>query len=298
MASSSSRSRSSRTSRLPEERVVVEGELGVEREEPALLGHRERVDLELERVGLDEAAVETAKDGHGLREERAREPEGRGELAALEVLEADGGIDRLPHDRLGSEVGDPLDLDASERRSDQRDALCGPVDDERDVELSVDPGGPLDEDAADEDAFGARLRGHEPGLEQLAGGLLDLGRRSRRADAAGLASTSCVHLRLDDPAVAAERAGGVAGLLGSSRHAAARNRDPVGGKERLRLVLVDVHACAATPLSAARCASCQAIVASSPSRSGMRASKPSSFRAFAVSGTRSRTSWYLPGSVS
>ena len=96
-----------------------------------------------------------------------------------------------------------LDLDAAlERRSDQRGRARARSTTGR-RRARVRPGLTLLglEDAAGEDALGVRLRGTSQVSTRIAGGhLLDLGRRSRRPDAAGLPSTSRGARLDDDPA--------------------------------------------------------------------------------------------------
>jgi hypothetical protein len=52
---------------MAEERVVVEGDLGVEGEELVVLGGDEGIDLDQRGVGLNEGLVEALEKGDGLR---------------------------------------------------------------------------------------------------------------------------------------------------------------------------------------------------------------------------------------
>ena len=47
---------------MPEERVVVEGHLGVEREQVAAGGDDQRIDLDERRVGADERVVDAPRE--------------------------------------------------------------------------------------------------------------------------------------------------------------------------------------------------------------------------------------------
>ena len=60
-------SRSALMSAMAEERVVVEGDLGVERKELVVFGGDEGIDLDQRGVGVDEGLVEALKEGDGVR---------------------------------------------------------------------------------------------------------------------------------------------------------------------------------------------------------------------------------------
>ena len=53
--------------RMAEERVVVEGDLGVEREKLVVLGRDEGIDLDQRGVGIDERLVEALEESHRRR---------------------------------------------------------------------------------------------------------------------------------------------------------------------------------------------------------------------------------------
>ena len=64
---------------------------------------------------------------------------------------------------------------------------------------------------------------------------------AHQLDAAGLAATAGVHLRLDDPDRAAEGTRGGFGFVGIGGHQTFRNGDAVARKNFLGLVFVQVH---------------------------------------------------------
>src|SRR5690606_39597763 len=63
----------------------------------------------------------------------------------------------------------------------------------------------------------------------------------RELHAARLAAAARVHLRLDDPELAAERLGRLRGLVLAGRDATFRYWDSVLGEQRLGLVFVEIH---------------------------------------------------------
>jgi hypothetical protein len=81
-------------------RVVVEGDLGVEGDDLAVAGDDERVDLEQGAVELVVGGGEALQELDGAAGDGLGEAEGEGQLAGLERLEADGGVDRLAEDLL------------------------------------------------------------------------------------------------------------------------------------------------------------------------------------------------------
>ena len=69
-----------------------------------------------------------------------------------------------------------------------------------------------------------------------------LGRALGDLDAAALAAAAGVNLRLDDDGAAAEPLGDGARVIGGERDLAARHRHAVTRKNRLALILVNLHA--------------------------------------------------------
>ena len=74
---------------------------------------------------------------------------------------------------------------------------------------------------------GAGLLGHQALAEHRRRGRADRVELAHQLDAAGLAATAGVHLRLDDPDRAAQRARGGFGFIGIGGHQTFRNGDAV-----------------------------------------------------------------------
>ena len=227
---------------LAEHRVVVEAHLGVERDDAVVLGDDQRVDLEHGRVVVAEGAVAAQDRLHRVLDLLDVQAELEGDLARLEVLHADGGLDDHGDERVGLLLGDRLDLHAALLRGEHADALLLPVENEAEVELFFERVGDLDVDALDGLALGARLVRDERPAEHALGGLAHLVVGLAELDAAGLAARAGVDLRLDHPFPAAELGGGVDRLLGRVGDGAPRQADAGLGQELLGLVLVDIHA--------------------------------------------------------
>ena len=144
---------------MAEERVVVEVDLGVEGEELVVLGGDEGIDLEQRGVGFDEGLVEALEERDRLVDLRGLEAEREGQLARLPCAEADGRVDGLLEDGLGSLGGDLFDLHAAGLRGHEDQLAGGAVEHDAEVELAVDGGGFFDEQPLDLLALRARSGG-------------------------------------------------------------------------------------------------------------------------------------------
>ena len=211
------------------ERVGVDRDLRVERDDLAALRDEQRVDLDEHRVLGDERLVE-------LREHRADRPDDVlgdarlvEQLPRVEVGEADQRVDvRHPH-RLGVLLGDLLDVHAAHPREHHHRLLGAAVEDDRGVVLLVDLGGLLDVELVDREAADVHA-------EDVLSVLLRLLAAVRELDPARLAAPADQHLRLDDARVA-ERLGGLDGLLHGGGGPPLGHGDAVLGEKLLSLVL-------------------------------------------------------------
>ncbi len=225
---------------LAEQRVVVEPDLAVERNQVAVVGDHEGIDLGLQGVLVTEQPVEPLQD----LDEGAHpvlEPDRHRELAALEVEQSGRRIDDLLVDLLRVLGGDLLDVHAALARGDHDDPLAHAVDHQPEVDLAIDPRRALDQHALDQLTPFAGLVGHELVADHLVGDPADLLDRIHELHPARLAPPAGVHLGLHDPAVAADVLGHARRGLARVRDLAGRDRHPVGREQFLGLVLVDVH---------------------------------------------------------
>lgn len=214
---------------LPEARVVVQGDLAVEGQDPALRGTHERVHLDEQRVLADQHLPQPYEDVDGLR----RQSGGRGDLLGLGGGDTDRGVDGDPCHRLGPGRGHLLDLRAALGGGDRQEPAGCPVQDVGDVELPVD---------------GDRLGQHhladrvplDVHAEDLTCRELCRGRVGGDLHATRLASATGLDLRLHDD-LSAEPAGDPPGLLGRVGHLCPRYHDAVFLEEFPCLVFVQVH---------------------------------------------------------
>ena len=235
-------SRSSLMSAMPVERVVVEVHLGVEREQAAVFGDDERIDLDERRVGRVERLVERRHQLAGLRDLRACRARARTRACAsgtpesptpgwMNSLKMRSGVScatfsiSTPPSWLTISTGFSVARSRTMPRYSSR--LIGkPL---------------LDEHALDDLALGTGLIGHQAHADDC------LGRRFRRVgalddlDAAALAAAAGVNLRLDDDRSAAEALGGCPRLGGVEHDFALRHRYAVRREDCLGLILVNFH---------------------------------------------------------
>ena len=219
---------------MPEERVVVDGELRVERSHLALGRHDERVDLAERRVAGDEGLVQLSDDRHdllllgrildaGLIHEPPRVPR----VIALER------VDVQPDERVRARRGDLLDVHATLRREHEERLLRAAIERDREVVLARDLRGALDPHLLDRVAANVHA-------EDLRRSLLRLVRRLCELDAAGLAAAAREHLRLDDDRPAELLRGG-ARLCRARRKPTLRHGDSEAAEELLPLEFVQVQ---------------------------------------------------------
>ena len=142
-------------------RVVVEIDLGVEREQIAALGDNQRVDLQDRRVGGDEGGVERHHHLDALLQAIAAQAEREAKLLRLEWLQADAGVDEHLVDLLRRLFGDLLNLDAALLADHEDDALRGAIHHQAEIQLLVDGQALFHEQARNLLAVGTGLVGHE-----------------------------------------------------------------------------------------------------------------------------------------
>ena len=226
---------------MAEQRIVVEGHLGIERQQTAVLGGDQRVDLDHGGIEIAEGAVGAHESGHRLADHRRRKTQGKGDLAGLELLHADRGLDGTADHGVGLGLGDLLDLHAAGTGGNQRHALLGTIQHKSQIQLTVDVAGAFDIEAVHDLAGRAGLVRHQALAEQLVGRFPDLVVGTAQLDAAGLAAGAGMDLRLDHPLVAADFLGAVGGLFGTVGQSAWQHVDAKPCQNLFRLILMDFH---------------------------------------------------------
>ncbi len=230
-----------REPRLTIQRVVLDVDLRVERDDLALARDDERVDLDEARVALVKQLHELGEQLRELRLLLLAELEPEREPPCLVARQPARRVQRDREDLLGSLLGDLLDVHAAGARGDDRDALGRAVDEHAEVNLALDVGSGLHVDPVHGQPVGTALVRGQARAEHGLGVRLDLLRRPGELDAARLAAAAGVHLGLDDPERAAERLGDGPRLARARRGAALRHGDRVFREQGLGLVFVQVQ---------------------------------------------------------
>ncbi len=208
------------------QRVVVEVELGVECDQIAALRNDERVDLDQRSVLFDEEPHQRLEKRIEFRDPIHVETETESDLAHLIGGEPDIGIDGDREDLLRASLGNLFDLHPALGGRDDRQLLCGSIQDHRQVEFRLDLRTRFDVDLADDLALGTRLMRAQGHAEDLTREVLGLIRGFGELDAARLAAPTRVNLCFHDDDVARQTAGGVLCLGGRRRQRARRNGTP------------------------------------------------------------------------
>jgi hypothetical protein len=224
-----------------EQGVVVERHLGIEGQHPVVLGDDQRVDLQHGAVAIAERPVGVHDGLHRGRDLLDIEPELEGDLARLELLQADRRLDHHLDQRIRLVGGDLLDVHAAALAGDDADALGLPVQHVAEIELALERVGGLHVDPLHRLALGAGLVRDEALTEEVLGGVADLVVGPAQLDAAGLAAGTRVDLRLHGPERAAELGRRVDRLIRAERDRAFRDGHAEARKQLLGLILVDVH---------------------------------------------------------
>ena len=214
-----------------------------------VLGDDERVDFQHRRIEFLEGAVAAHERVDRRLHLRGLEAQREGDLAGLEGLHADGGFHADLDDRFGLLRRDLLDLHAALRRGNDHHALGLPVQHEAQIELLGDGDPAFDIETAHDLAGGAGLVRDQLLAQQVVSGFHHLVFRATELDATSLAAATSVHLRLDDPQLAADFTRAVGCLFGAVGESALGGRYAEAGQDFLGLIFMNVHVCLLRPRS-------------------------------------------------
>ena len=225
---------------VPEQRVVVEAQLGVERQNTPVPGDDERIDLGERGVAIEVRAEEVLDQRHGGLELIAGEAEAERERARLERLEPERRIGPFPDDLLGMCLGHFLDVHPTRARRHDDVLRASAIEGDRQIQLRCNRGGLFHQHAKHLDAFRRRLRRLQHHAEDLARRRLRRRGIIRQHDAPGFTSSPRVHLRLHHHPPA-EALRDVARLRRRLRDLTLRHRNAELPQDLLGLILVNLH---------------------------------------------------------
>ena len=234
--------------RMAIERVVIEAELGVEREHAAIGRGDEWIDLEHRAIALNEKLVEIAEKFRKLLGIVAFETKSGRDFPHFVGLEAEQRMNELTDDFLGSIVRDVLDVHATFRGSNNHRTACGTVHQNREVIFVRNVHGLGYHHLTHQATSLARLHGNESFVQHFAG---EIGSLLRGLDQmhttleaileVTFATTTGMHLGLDDKLSTSKLAGRSRRFFGCGGNFSFRTRDLEAVKQLFGLIFVDIH---------------------------------------------------------
>ena len=225
---------------MPEQRVVVERHLAVERQHVAGRRDHEGVDLHQGGVAVPVDGAGGLHHPHGPGHRRPRQAQAVRQAPSLKRGQTDAEVDLLAQDELRRVGRNLLYLHAAGRARHDDRPRRGAVDQQPEVQLALDVERLLDQHARHAATLGTGLRRDERHPDQGLRRLLGLARVSDHPHAAALAPPAGMDLRLDDDA-APETLRHPARLGRRERDLAARHGQAMLREQDLRLVLVNLH---------------------------------------------------------
>ena len=227
--------------RMAVQRVLVEIDLGVERNYAAVRGYDQRVDFRQRRIGVPESLVQRLHQFTGIGDQLIGYPDLARQGFGFVTAEPGFGIDHDLVNQFRGFLGHGFDFGAALGTGHDHDPLRGAIDDQADIEFIGDVGALFDQQALDQLALGPGLMGHQGHAENRVGVLAHLVETFSQLDAAALAAPARVDLRLDYPFFAADFPGGGNRLVDRETGFAGWYRDAVTTQDILALILMDFH---------------------------------------------------------
>src|SRR5262245_78613 len=222
------------------ERVVVEIDLRVQRVKLAVLGQKEGVDFEERGVHFDEGPIEREHELRGFAGELRRQAQAERQIARLERLHPDGGVDVFLQDFFRGLGCDLLDVHAACGRGHKNQLRDRAVEQQSQIKLLFDLQPLFDEQGSHGAAFGTGLVRDQIHSDHPFSQVVNVFHSTREFDAAAFAAPARVDLRLDDYRQP-QFLGGLLGLGDRTRDPAPRDLDVEAAQQFLTLILMNLH---------------------------------------------------------
>ena len=181
---------------MAEQRVVVEVDLGVEREQPPVGRRDKRIDLEQRSVRIEERLVEAGQKLHRGIDLLRAQPQLERDLARLKRLEAHARIDVLLQNRIRIFRRDLLNLHPARRRRHEHRLALGAVHQNSQVEFLLDGQRLFDQQPPHDATFRPGLVRHQLHAQHFGREIAGLVHRLGDLHAAALAAAAGMNLRL------------------------------------------------------------------------------------------------------
>src|SRR5258708_17796553 len=147
---------------MAEECVVVQSQLGVERDQLAVAREHARIDLQQRSVRVDEGAIEGLKKGGRVRGDLAGKSQSKSDFARLKRLQANHRLNRLPQNGFRIFLGHFLNFHASRGAGHENGKPAGTIDKQAKIQLALDVQPFLDQHALDDAAPRSRFWSNNP----------------------------------------------------------------------------------------------------------------------------------------
>jgi anthranilate phosphoribosyltransferase len=226
---------------VAEERVVVEGHLGVERDELAVACNDAWIDLEHGRIGVDKRAIERLQKRYGVGSNLDGQAHSKRNLARLIWLQADDWLNHFAKNRAGIVLGDFFNFHAACGAGHKNHFAFGAIDQQPKIQFAFDFQAFFDEQALDDAALRSSLVGDQFHAQHLTGNFGGLIGGARELHPAGLAAATGVDLRLDDANIGTQPLRAFARFFLAERNFALGRGYTVARENRLRLIFVNLH---------------------------------------------------------
>ncbi len=154
--------------RVPEQRIVVDGDLGIYRHETARLDHGERVDLDQGGIQFQKDLPQSVEKLDERRDQTRGEPQACAQTGSCRLVERSFPAKGEPLEPGLPVLNSPLDIIAPLRRGKNDDFGGRGSDEQRKIKALQGLDGGFDQDPADKMAGWRRLFGCETAAKQIA----------------------------------------------------------------------------------------------------------------------------------
>ena len=226
---------------MAEQRIAVEIEFGIQRDDVALAVAVERVDLHQRSVGFHVAGVEFFAHVDELRLGVIGHAHATRQLFALGIGQAGSGVHKHLDDFFGVAVRDFFNVHPPFAGGNESHFLRAAVGYARQIVFFLDICAFFDVEAAHLLAFGAGLVGNQLHAQNFFGARFDFVNRFGHLDATALATSAGMDLGLDDPDRSAQFLRSLNRFLHGKRCDPARHGHAEFAQNIFALVFVDFH---------------------------------------------------------
>ena len=182
---------------MAEERIVIERQFGVEREQPAIGGSNKRIDLDERSVSVEERLIKIGKKLHGGIDLLRIKPECKSHLARLKRFQTHARIDVLLQNGIGSLRSHLFDIHSAGGRCHEHGLASGAVHQNSQIQFLLDRQGFFNQQPPHDASFGTGLVRNQSHAQHLFGNVPGLVGRLGDLYPSALAASAGMNLRFD-----------------------------------------------------------------------------------------------------